>query len=117
MNHKDACILGFICSTRGVLLRIPHAPTQVSATLGNVTRAAIGDDMDKILWKKSPIKVAFLKKKASLLKDWNLDASMILEWANCWSSGADSRIPTFELCLEEENADIIVELNSKPMYS
>ena len=71
----------------------------------------IGDDANKILWKKSSIKVAFLKKKVFLFKEWGLDADTILKWANRWSSDADSKIPTFEFRSEEKNADIIVELN------
>ena len=49
-----------------MLLRIPHARTQVNTTLGNVASAAIGDATDKVLWKKSLTKVAFLKKEASI---------------------------------------------------
>ena len=65
------------------------------------------------------LRVFFLKKskgnvkKSTLLAKWKLDEGTIMEWANRWSSEEDSKIPVFELCKRESEADIVVELNGK----
>ena len=87
-----------------------------------VARACAAASTRGELWRHSVLQVHFLKKsqndvkKSTLLTKWDLEEETIMEWANRWSSEEYSNIPTFELCMRERGADIVVELNGKVFY-
>ena len=67
------------------------------------------------VWRRKVLKV--LIKNRHLLSRWRVDLGKFMECANRWSNGAVSEgsnhIPRFEMAIDNEEPDIVVELNGK----
>jgi hypothetical protein len=67
------------------------------------------------LWRKKVLKVQL--KNTHFLSRWRVNLGKLMECANRWSDGivseGSNRIPRFEIIIDNEEPDIVVELNGK----